>query len=116
MSAAPPDRRMLIGWPADALILGIPTYKEIARFNPEAGFPVSGDALSRHSRATARQLPAPDVALTRSSAPSGRRAANTVPYAETFAERHRKAQAAIERNRLATGKARYRAHREPVSA
>lgn len=115
MSAAAPDRRMHTGWPADALVLGIPTYAEIAHFNPEAGFPVSGDALSRHSRATARRLPVPEVALTR-SAPSGRRAAGTVPYAETFAERHRKAQAAIERNRLDKGKARYRAHRDPVSA
>lgn len=115
MSAAAPDRRMLTGWPADSLSLGITTYEEIARFNPEAGFPVSGDALSRHSRAEARRLPAPEVALVR-SAPSGRRASKSVPYAETFAERHRRAQERIERNRLAVGKARYRAHREPVSA
>jgi len=115
MSAAAPDRRMLIGWPADALSLGIATYEEIARHNPEAGFPVSGDALSRHSRAAAAKRPAPEVALTRCT-PSGRRASDTVPFGETFAERHRKAQAAIERNRLAVGKARYRAHRDPISA
>ncbi len=99
------DPRMVTGWAADSLALPIPTYEEIARFNPEAGFPVSGDRLSRFTRAQLAETPAPEVANVKAT---GRRSSGSAGYMERWAERHRIAQERVERHRLATGHGRHR--------
>jgi hypothetical protein len=48
--------------------------------------------------------------------PQGRRANATTPYLEAWAARYWRSQQAIERNRLRKGKARHRAHRDPIPA
>jgi hypothetical protein len=46
--------------------------------------------------------------------PQGRRADNRVSYMDTWAQRYWRSQANIERGRLLVGKAKHRAHREPL--
>jgi len=96
---------MVTGWAADSLALPIPTYEEIARFNPEAGFPVSGDRLSRYTRSQLAGTPVMEVANVKVS---GRRSSGFAGYMERWAERHRHAQERVERHRLASGHGRHR--------
>lgn len=61
---------------------------------------------------------APDniAALTEAPAttPTGKRAESRTPYLEAWAERYHRSQLAIERSRLKDGKAKHRAHRDPL--
>jgi hypothetical protein len=60
-------------------------------------------------------MPETTVVITKPSQP-GRRANATTPYLEAWAARYWRSQQAIERGRLRQGKAKHRAHREPIAA
>ena len=45
---------------------------------------------------------------------SGRRSDGSTPYLEGWAQRYWRAQQSIERGRLRQGKAKHRAHRDPI--
>ena len=54
------------------------------------------------------------IAMFQEPAPAGRRALATTPYLEGWAKRYWRSQQKVERSRLREGKARHRAHREPI--
>lgn len=63
-------------------------------------------------------MTAPDNLVALEAEPAttrtGKRADERVSYLEGWAQRYHRSQLAIERSRLAKGKARHRAHRDPL--
>lgn len=57
----------------------------------------------------------PETNVMTLSKEPGRRANATTPYLESWAARYWRSQQAIERGRLRKGKAKHRAHREPIT-
>ncbi|MET4094600.1 hypothetical protein [Arthrobacter sp. UYCu712] len=61
---------------------------------------------------------APDNIAALTTAPettaTGKRAEGRTPYLEAWAQRYHRSQLAIERGRLKAGRAKHRAHRDPL--
>lgn len=119
------DARKTTGWAIHDFTLSVATLNAMARNNPHVAFPASGDAKRRpvwkrahhHRTAATPQHPEsrPAMSTTMTTA-TGKRAEARTPYLEAWAQRYHRSQLAIERARLKAGKAKHRAHRNPLPA